>query len=145
MVNIPVFAVDKIIYPEVAESLLREGKADFIAMGRASIASPHLPNKVREGRLDEILPCIGCWQGCQGKIAVQQPVSCLVNPLTGREDAYAIRRASVVKKIMVIGGGPAGMEAAIVAAKRGRVASMKRRIGWAGSGSWPPCLPARNS
>jgi 2,4-dienoyl-CoA reductase-like NADH-dependent reductase (Old Yellow Enzyme family)/thioredoxin reductase len=119
MVKIPVFAVDKIIYPEVAESLLREGKADFIAMGRASIADPELPNKVRQGRLDEILPCIGCWQGCQGKIAVQEPVSCLVNPRTGKEEAYAIRRAEKAKKVMVIGGGPAGMEAAIVAAKRG--------------------------
>jgi NADPH-dependent 2,4-dienoyl-CoA reductase/sulfur reductase-like enzyme len=119
MVKIPVFAVDKIIYPEVAESLLREGKADFIAMGRASIADPELPNKARQGRLDEILPCIGCWQGCQGKIAVQEPVSCLVNPRTGKEEAYAIRRAEKAKKVMVIGGGPAGMEAAIVAAKRG--------------------------
>lgn len=119
LVKIPVFAVDKIIYPEVAESLLREGKADFIAMGRASIADPELPNKVREGRLDEILPCIGCWQGYQGKIAVQEPVSCLVNPRTGKEETYTIRKAEKSKNVMVIGGGPAGMEAAIVAAKRG--------------------------
>jgi NADPH-dependent 2,4-dienoyl-CoA reductase/sulfur reductase-like enzyme len=74
---------------------------------------------VREGRLDEILPCIGCWQGCQGKIAVQEPVSCLVNPRTGKEEAYTIRKAEKAKKVMVIGGGPAGMEAAIVSAKRG--------------------------
>lgn len=119
VVSIPVFAVDKIIYPQVAESLLREGRADFIAMGRASIADPHLPNKVKEGRLDEILPCIGCWQGCQGKIAKQEPVACVVNPRTGKENEYVIKPATTKKKVLVIGGGTAGMEAAIVAAKRG--------------------------
>jgi 2,4-dienoyl-CoA reductase-like NADH-dependent reductase (Old Yellow Enzyme family)/thioredoxin reductase len=119
LVDIPVFTVDKIVYPHVAESLLKEGKADFIAMGRASIADPELPNKVREGRMEEILPCIGCWQGCQGKIAVQEPVSCLVNPRTGKENTHTVTKADNRKKVMVIGGGPAGMEAAIVAAKRG--------------------------
>lgn len=119
VVNIPVFAVNKIMQPHVAESLLREGKADFVAMGRASIADPHLPNKVKEGRMDEILYCIGCWQGCQGKIAEQQAVSCLVNPVAGKENEYLIKNAEVKKRVMVIGGGPVGMETAIVAAKRG--------------------------
>lgn len=119
VVNIPVFAVNKIVYPHIAESLLKEEKADFIAMGRASIADPHLPNKVKEGRLDEILYCIGCRQGCQGKIAMQEPVSCLVNPLSGKENEYEMKKADKKKKVMVIGGGPVGMEAAIVASKRG--------------------------
>jgi 2,4-dienoyl-CoA reductase-like NADH-dependent reductase (Old Yellow Enzyme family)/thioredoxin reductase len=135
VVNIPVFAVDKILYPEVAESLLREGKADFIAMGRASIADPALPNKVREGRLEEILPCVGCWQGCQGRIAVQKPVSCLVNPLTGKEEAYAIHRTAFPKKVMAVGGGPAGMEAAIVAAKRGHAVTLYEKADRLG-GQW---------
>ncbi|MGL6016094.1 MAG: FAD-dependent oxidoreductase, partial [Selenomonadaceae bacterium] len=135
MVKIPVFAVDKIIYPEVAESLLREGKADFIAMGRASIADPELPNKAREGRLEEILPCIGCWQGCQGKIAVQEPVSCLVNPRTGKEEAYTITKTDRAKKVMVIGGGPVGMEAAIVAAKRGHSVTLYEKADRLG-GQW---------
>ncbi|AHV97779.1 FAD-dependent oxidoreductase [Paenibacillus sabinae] len=119
VVNIPVFAVNKIIYPHVAESILKEGKADFVAMGRASIADPQFPNKVKEGRLDEIIFCIGCRQGCQWRIAQQNPVSCLVNPLTGKEGEYELKEAEVKKKVMVIGGGPVGMEAAIVAAKRG--------------------------
>lgn len=129
VVNIPVFAVDKIVYPQIAESLLQEGKADFIAMGRASIADPHLPNKVFEGRLDEILPCIGCWQGCQGKIALQQPVSCLVNPRTGREAADDLHAVTALKKkkVMVIGGGPVGMEAAIVAARKGHEVTLYER------------------
>lgn len=135
MVDIPVFAVDKIVYPEVAESLLKEGKADFIAMGRASIADPMLPKKLLEGRADEVLPCIGCWQGCQGKIGVQEPVSCLVNPLTGKENEYAVVPTEKPRKVMVIGGGPVGMEAAMVAARRGHDVSLferKDRLG----GQW---------
>lgn len=119
LVNISVFAVNKIIYPETAESLLREEKADFISMGRASLADPQMPKKIREGREEEILPCIGCWQGCQGELAAQKSMACLVNPKTGREKSHSIRKAEKKKKVMVIGGGPAGMEAAIVAAARG--------------------------
>ena len=135
VVNIPVFAVDKIVYPQIAESLLREGKADFIAMGRASIADPHLPNKVKEGRLEEILPCIGCWQGCQGKIAVQQPVSCLVNPRTGREGEAELTPAADRKRVLVVGGGPVGMEAAVTAAKRGHDVTLYERSSQLG-GQW---------
>ena len=119
VVSIPVITVNKIVYPEVAESLLREGKADFIAMGRASIADPNLPNKAKEGRMDEILHCIGCRQGCWSHLLQNKPISCLVNPLTGKEGEYSITPAATKKKVMVVGGGPVGMEAAIVAAKRG--------------------------
>ncbi len=119
VVEIPVITVNKIIYPEVAETLLREGKADFISMGRASIADPNLPNKAKEGREDEILHCIGCRQGCWNKLLLNEPISCLVNPFTGKEGTLDLSPVNTVKKIMVIGGGPAGMEAAIVAAKRG--------------------------
>ena len=88
VVSIPVITVNKIVYPEIAESLLREGKADFISMGRASICDPHLPNKTKEGRLDEILHCIGCRQGCWNHLLQNKPISCLVNPLTGKENEY---------------------------------------------------------
>ncbi len=119
VVSIPVITVNKIVYPEIAESLLREGKADFVSMGRASICDPHLPNKTKEGRLDEILHCIGCRQGCWNHLLQNKPISCLVNPLTGKENEYAVETAPTSKKVMVIGGGPVGMEAAIVAAQRG--------------------------
>lgn len=119
VVSIPVITVNKIVYPEIAESLLREGKADFVAMGRASIADPHLPMKTKAGRLDEILHCIGCRQGCWDHLLQNKPISCLVNPRTGKEYEYAAGQAATSKKVMVVGGGPVGMEAAIVAAQRG--------------------------
>lgn len=135
VVNIPVFTVNKIIYPMVAESLLKEGKADFIAMGRASIADPYLPMKAKQGKFDEIIYCIGCRQGCQGKIAMQESVSCLVNPRTGKEVEYEIKEAEVKKKVMVIGGGPVGMEAAIVASKRGHEVTLYEKADRLG-GQW---------
>ena len=69
--------------------------------------------------MDEILHCIGCRQGCWSHLLANKPISCLVNPLTGKEGEYAIKEADEKKKVMIIGGGPVGMEAAIVAAKRG--------------------------
>lgn len=125
--NIPVIAVNKINTPFIAESILAEGKADFVSMGRASIADPHLPRKTKEGKLDDIVMCIGCWQGCQGMIAQQKPVTCLVNPMVGKEEEYAVKEATVKKKVMVVGGGVAGMQAAIIASKRGHDVSLYER------------------
>ncbi len=119
VVSIPVIAVNKINTPFLANSVLKNGDADFVAMGRASIADPQLPNKIREGRLDEIVQCIGCWQGCQGNLAKEKPITCLVNPTIGQEDELAVTPAETPKKVMVVGAGPAGMHAAIVAAQRG--------------------------
>lgn len=112
VVNIPVIAVNKINTPFVAESILKQEKADFVSIGRASIADPEFPNKVLEGRLDDIIPCIACDQGCQGMIAKQEPVSCLVNPRTGREGIYDLNKVENSKKVMVIGGGLVGVETA---------------------------------
>ena len=119
VVDIPVIAVNKINTPFVAESILKQGKADFVAIGRASIADPEFPNKVMEGRLEDIIPCIACDQGCQGYIALQKPVSCLVNPRTGREGEYNLEKVDNPKKVMIIGGGLAGMQAGVVAAIKG--------------------------
>lgn len=148
-VDIPVIAVNKINTPFVAESVLKRKKADFVAMGRASIADPSFPLKISEGRVEDIIPCIACDQGCQGKIALQKPVSCLVNPRTGREGIFNLEKVEVPEKVMVIGGGIAGMQAAIVAAARGhRVAIFERsdRLG----GQWllastPPSKEVFNS
>jgi 2,4-dienoyl-CoA reductase (NADPH2) len=124
-VDIPVVAVNRINDPILAETILSEGKADLIGMARALLADPEFPNKAREGRIDEIVPCIAC-SCCLAEILAaykdwQKPVStfCVVNPRAGKELEYAIKPAPVSKKVFVVGGGPGGMETAIVAASRG--------------------------
>ena len=118
-VKVPVITVGRINDPFLAEAILVSGKADLVAMGRASLADPDLPKKAEAGCFDEITPCIACLQGCIGKIAMQQPGTCLVNPALGREEEMKIQPAESRKKVLVAGAGPAGAEAAIVAAQRG--------------------------
>lgn len=119
VVNIPVITVNRITHPYMAESILKSGKADFVAMGRASLADPELPIKAQKGKLDDINYCIGCRQGCIGQLIKNKPVGCLVNPLCGRENEFSHHKVSISKKVMIVGGGPAGMSAAIFAAKQG--------------------------
>ncbi len=118
-VSIPVGAVGRIHSPEVAEELLREGKADLIAVGRGLIADPDWPKKVQEGRPETIRPCISCNQGCSDRMYFQQDISCTVNPAVGRESTFPAEPARKKKKVLILGGGPAGLEAAMIAAKRG--------------------------
>ncbi|WFD10571.1 FAD-dependent oxidoreductase [Tepidibacter hydrothermalis] len=119
VVSIPVITSGRINNPFLAEGILLSEKADMIGMARASLSDPELPNKAKEGRFDEIIECIGCRQGCSGMLSKDLPVNCVVNPMTGNEKALSISQAEDKKKIFVIGGGPGGMEAAIVARKRG--------------------------
>lgn len=119
VVSIPVIAVGRINDPLIAESVLRSKQADMISMGRGSLADPHLPNKAQAGQFDDIIRCIGCLQGCIQRYAQQLPIKCLVNPMTGHESERQITPATREKKVFIIGGGIAGMEAAIVAAQRG--------------------------
>ncbi len=119
IVDKPVFTVGRINDVLVAESVVASGKADGIAMGRASLADPELPNKAREGRFEDIIQCTGCMLGCEGRVIAQLPVRCSMNPRTGRENELAVTPAPEKKKVFVAGGGPAGMEAAIIAGQRG--------------------------
>ena len=118
-VGIPVGTVGRIHDPRLAETLLQQGKADFIAVGRALIADPEWPNKAYQGRIDDICPCISCNQGCNDRMYYQQDVSCTVNPSVGREITFALTPAKKKKKVLILGGGPAGLEAARIAALRG--------------------------
>jgi 2,4-dienoyl-CoA reductase-like NADH-dependent reductase (Old Yellow Enzyme family)/thioredoxin reductase len=118
-VDIPVANVGAYVDPDYAEQVLQDGKADIIAMGRALIADPALPSKVRNGKRSEIIPCVRC-NSCLGNVSTFLPLRCAVNPVTGRETEFKFasppgRR----KKVVVAGGGPAGIEAACVAASRG--------------------------
>jgi len=120
VVKIPVITVGRLGYPELAESVLKEGKADFIALGRPLLADPEWPLKTKEGRLDDIRPCVGDQDGCLGAAARRGSyLSCAVNPACGNERELTIRPAGKAKSMLVAGGGVAGMEAARVAALRG--------------------------
>jgi len=119
--SVPVIAVGRIHDPYMAEGFLEQGFADLIALGRPSIADEDYPKKVSgaDGGLEDLRCCISCNQGCISRVFMGQPVSCLVNPAAGREEEMALVMADQPKIVLIIGGGPGGMEAARVAALRG--------------------------
>ena len=122
VVGIPMAVVGRIADPDVAEEVIASGMADFAGMGRAAIADPHFARKVAEGRPEDIIQCIACLRGCAGESRRGHTVHCALNPLTGREVEYAEKFADVsieAKRIMVIGGGITGMQAALTAASLG--------------------------
>jgi 2,4-dienoyl-CoA reductase-like NADH-dependent reductase (Old Yellow Enzyme family)/NADPH-dependent glutamate synthase beta subunit-like oxidoreductase len=117
-VTIPVMAVGRINEPIIANEILLKGQADLVCIGRGLLADPEMPNKARQGRLDEIRICIAC-NTCMESIFRKGRIECLVNPMLGKEKEMAFVPAQKPKKIMVVGGGPGGLNVAWVAAKRG--------------------------
>lgn len=126
-VNIPVIAVGRILHPSLAEEIIHSGKADMISMGRALLADPDLPKKAAKGQLDDLRECVLC-RSCQ-RTDVRPQVNCLVNFELGRENVtkFKITKARRRKKVLIIGGGPGGMEAARVAALRGHDVTLYER------------------
>lgn len=117
-VGITVSVVGRIMDPDTAEQILRSRQADFVTMGRALHADPYLPQKALGGRMEEIRPCVGCLK-CSDLLGSGEPVLCMVNTHSGQEAKTRIRRTAIAKRVLVVGGGPAGLEAARVAALRG--------------------------
>jgi 2,4-dienoyl-CoA reductase (NADPH2) len=126
-VAVPVVACNRINDPVLAEQVLQEGQADLIGMARAMITDPQMPQKAMAGNLQGIQHCIACNQGCFDEVFKLQPVTCLVNPRAGRELEYKILRTDRKKKVLIIGGGPAGMMAAVTAARRGHQVALYER------------------
>jgi len=121
VVGIPVISVGRYTDPFIAESVLAAGQADLISFGRASLAEPELPNKLSKGLIGEITPCVGCLQGCAGYMFDPEKlkITCLMNPFTGKEGTHKIEHSERAKKVLVVGAGPAGLEASWILASRG--------------------------
>lgn len=126
-VDVPVIAVGRIGRPELAEEILAQKQADLIAMGRPLICDPELPQKAMQGRSESIRRCLWCNQGCIGQIHYLEPITCLQNPIAGREGELSLTQTSSPKKVLVIGGGPAGLAAASVSARIGHRVTLVER------------------
>lgn len=134
IVKIPVMASNSIDDPLMAETLVETGMCDFVGMSRASLADPHMPEKAMAGKFNQIHYCVRCVQGCTGGITSGPDgvIRCCVNPELGNEYKYTFKDAVPKKKVLVIGGGPGGMNAAIAAARRGHNVTLwekKDRLG----------------
>ena len=144
---VPVFAVHRILTPDEAEGIVERGDADAVTLVRALIADPEWPEKARSGAADAIRLCTGCNQGCYGNLTQGLPITCVTNPAVGRDAALGwgtVTRAPQVKQVVVVGGGPAGLEAAWVAAARGhRVTLLERGPQLGGKIRLAQLLPGR--
>ncbi len=140
-----VLVTGRINQPQLAEQILAQGQADMCGMTRALICDPDMPNKARAGRADDIRACIGCNQACIGHYHQGVRISCIQNPLSGRElSSGAHPPAETIRKILVAGGGPAGMKAAAVAAERGhRVILCEKSDHLGGQALLAQALPGR--
>lgn len=143
-VDVPVIAVGRIHDPRVAEHILADGRADFIAMGRPLLADPEVANKLASGQARRVRRCISC-ENCIDAMEQRFSVDCAVNPRTGKERELAIRTTDRRKRVAVIGGGPAGLEAARVAAARGHRVTLFDRGGQLGGALlWASVLHPEN-
>lgn len=115
----PIITTGRIHDANLAEMILAEERADIVGIGRSSIADPEFVNKVQKGDLEDIKPCVACLQGCIHHLYTDQPITCLANPLVGHESTFEIEQAKDKKKILIAGGGPAGLEVARILALRG--------------------------
>ena len=126
----PVFVAGRINQPQIAEQILASGQADLCGMTRAMICDPEMPGKAAAGRLDDIRACIACNQACIGHFHLGYGISCIQHPETGRELDYGrLEPAAHTKRVLVAGGGPAGMKAAAIAAARGHEVTLYEASG----------------
>ncbi len=143
-VNVPVIAVGRINDPTMAEDVVASGMADFVSLGRGSLADPEFPNKVAENKINEISPCVACMTRCQGVPGIMPNdygVSCMINPFTGHEENMKITATENLKSVIVVGGGPGGLEVAWVAAARGHKVTLFEKGDKLGGQFIPAAVP----
>ena len=126
-VDVPVIASHRINDPETAREMIADDMCDMVAMGRSLIADPYLPEKARTGREKELIHCVACAQGCFDNLFKLKHIECLCNPVAGHERDRMLKKSASAKKVLVIGGGAAGMNAAIAAADRGHDVSLHEK------------------
>ena len=119
VVGIPVGTIGRVVEPIRASQIIEQGKADFVVMARGLLSDPEFPNKVAEGRFDDVRECLGCNGGCRRHHTMLSSITCTQNPSIGNETEFVITKAARPKKVLIIGGGPGGLQAARVAALRG--------------------------
>jgi 2-enoate reductase len=141
VVTVPVIAVGRLNYPAVAEKALVDGQADYVAIGRGLLADPEWVNKVEAGRTEDIIPCISCNEGCLLEMTTGKPTSCTLNPKTGHELEWSLKPLKKKESLLVIGGGPAGLEAARAGIKRGFDVTLWEASDRLGGNLWPAAKP----
>ena len=142
--DIPVMTVGRINDPQIADEIIRQEKADLVCIGRGLLADPEMPLKAKSGRLDEIRTCIAC-NTCMQSIFKKGRIECLVNPMLGREEEMAFIQTDKPQKVMVIGGGPGGLNVAWVAAKRGHTVHVYEKRPVLGGQLVPGSTPGHKS
>lgn len=142
-VNVPVSAVGRIVDSEMAERVIESGMADIVAMGRPLLADPDWGTKIAAGKACDIRRCISCNKGCTDAIQNRQFLSCVLNAENGYENSRSIQPAEQKKKVAVLGGGPAGLEAARVAALRGHDVTLFEKSTSLGGQLNIACVPPR--
>jgi len=139
ILSVPIITAGRLDDPVLASASVREGKTDMIGLARPLLADPHLVKKIQQDKIDLIRPCLSCHDGCLNRMNVL--LSCAVNPATGRESEFAIKRSYTVKRLMIIGGGVAGCEAARVCAFRGHRVSLYEKNARLGGNLIPGSIP----
>ena len=139
--SLPVIAVGRLQHPQAAEKALAEGKADFIAIGGGFSPSLTGSTKLRSGKTDELIPCLGCHEGCKWQMIAGEPTSCAINPSCGHEIDRALTPLKEKRSLLVVGGGPAGIEAARVGAARGFDVTLWEAADRIGGNLWPAAKP----
>ncbi len=140
-VSIPVITVGRLQDPEVAERALTQGSADFVAIGRGLLADPEWVNKVQSRKAADIIPCISCHEGCLQQMAEGKPTSCALRPTTGHELEWPMVPIAGKNSLLIVGGGPAGLEAARAGVERGFDVTLWEASSRIGGNLWPAAEP----